>query len=243
LNQREKIFSVRNVAICAGVAATYFVGAKVGMSLAFVNVSVSPVWPPAGVAIAALLWFGYRATPGVVLGALLANWVLTDVPLVPSTVIAIGNTLEALTAVYLLRRFTESRNPFNRAFDVLKFVVFAAIISTAVAATVGNLALSLSGHAQWSEFGRLWMTWWSGDAVGALLITPLILSWLERPVERWRAMRRVEFTMLFVLMSLLCLTIYTDLLSRYGGIRPWGQDDSASVWAAFVLGRAECRRR
>src|SRR5436189_158255 len=90
--QKPDLYDLRDVAICAGIAATYFIGAKVGLSLAFVNVSVSPVWPPAGVAIAALLWFGYRATPGVVLGALLANYLLTDVSLVPSTVIAIGNT-------------------------------------------------------------------------------------------------------------------------------------------------------
>ena len=187
--------------------------------------------------MAALLWFGYRATPGVVLGALVANYVLTDVPLLPSTVIAIGNTLEGLTAVYLLRRFTESRNPFNRAFDVLKFVVFAALISTAVAATVGNLSLCLSGHEHWSEFRRLWVTWWSGDGVGALLITPLILSWIERPVERWRVARWIEFTMLLALMSLLCLTIYTDVLNRTAGIRPWGHITiPLLVWAAFRFG-------
>jgi len=237
LSKRQNILNLREVAIWAGIAVTYFIAAKVGLSLAFVNVSVSPVWPPAGVAMAALLWFGYRATPGVVVGALLANLLLTDVPLVPSTAIAIGNTLEALTAVYLLRRFTESRNPFNRAFDVLKFVVFATVISTAVAATIGNLSLCLSGHEHWSEFRRLWVTWWSGDAVGALLITPLILSWLERPVERWRAVRWVEFAMLFVLMSLLCLTIYTDLLNRYAGTRPWGHITiPLLVWAAFRFG-------
>ena len=123
------------------VAAIYFVAAKIGLSLAFANVSVSPVWPPTGVAIAALLCFGYRATPGVLLGALLGNYLLTDVPLIPSTTIAIGNALEAVIAVYLLRQFTEARNPFNRAFDVLKFVIFAAVISTTIAATIGNLTL------------------------------------------------------------------------------------------------------
>jgi signal transduction histidine kinase/integral membrane sensor domain MASE1/ActR/RegA family two-component response regulator len=237
LNGRRYSFSWRDAAICAGVALAYFVSARLGLSLAFANVSVSPVWPPAGIAIAALLWFGYRATPGVLVGALLANYLLTDVSLVPSTMIAVGNTLEGLSAVYLLRRFTESRNPFNRAFDVLKFVVFAALISTAVAATIGNLSLCISGHEHWSEFRRLWLTWWSGDAVGALLVTPLILSWLERPVERWRLMRWLEFTMLLVLMSLLCLTIYTDLLNRYGGIRPWGHITiPLLVWAAFRFG-------
>jgi signal transduction histidine kinase/integral membrane sensor domain MASE1/ActR/RegA family two-component response regulator len=237
LSEREKSFDLRNVAIWAGVAGAYVVGAKIGLSLAFVNVSVSPVWPPAGVAIAVLLWFGYRATPGVLLGALLANYLLTDVPLVPSTAIAIGNTLEGLTAVYLMRRFTESRNPFNRAYDVLKFVVFAAVISTALAATIGNLSLCISGHESWQDFRHLWLTWWSGDGVGALLVTPLLLSWLERPVERWRAGRWSEFTMLQVLMSLLSITIYTDLLHRSGGIRPWGHITiPLLVWAAFRFG-------
>jgi len=237
LSKRGKIFELRNVAIWVGGAAAYFIGAKIGLSLAFLNVSVSPVWPPAGIAIAVLLWFGYRATPGVVLGALLANYLLTDVALLPSIAIAIGNTLEGLTAVYLLRRFTESRNPFNRAFDVLKFVVFAALISTAVAATVGNVSLCISGHENWADFRRLWVTWWSGDGVGALLLTPLVLSWLERPVERWRGWLWIEFTTLFVLMSLLCLTIYTDSLHQSGGIRPWGHITiPLLLWAAFRFG-------
>ena len=219
------------------VAAVYFVAAKIGLSLAFANVSVSPVWPPTGVAIAALLCFGYRASPGVLIGALLGNYILTDVPLVPSTAIAIGNVLEAVTAVYLLRQFTEARNPFNRAFDVLKFVIFAAVISTTIAATIGNLTLSIAGHEHWQDFSHLWLTWWSGDAVGALMATPLILSWIERPIERWRAMRWLEFVMLMVLMFLLSLTIYTDLLHRAAGIRPWGHITiPLLVWAAFRFG-------
>ena len=237
MSERKEFFGVRDAVLWAGVAAVYFVAAKIGLSLAFVNVSVSPVWPPAGVAIAVLLWFGYRATPGVIIGALLANYLLTDLPLVPSTAIAMGNTLEALTAVYLLRRFSESRNPFNRAFDVLKFVVFAAVISTAVAATIGNLSLCISGHEQWAEFGRLWVTWWSGDAVGALLVTPLILNWLERPVERWRVIRWVEFTMLLTLMTLVSITIYTTVFLHTGAARPYGHVTiPLLVWAAFRFG-------
>jgi len=219
------------------VAAIYFVAAKIGLSLAFANVSVSPVWPPTGVAIAALLCFGYRATPGVLIGALLGNYLLTDVPVIPSTTIAIGNALEAVTALYLLRQFTEVRNPFNRAFDVLKFVIFAAVISTTIAATVGNLTLCIAGHESWQDFSHLWLTWWSGDAVGALMATPLILTWIERPIERWSAMRWLEFSMLMVLMFLLSLTIYTDLLHRAAGIRPWGHITiPLLVWAAFRFG-------
>jgi len=227
----------KNLMLVAIVAASYFVAATLGLSLAFANVSVSPVWPPTGLAIAALLWLGYRATPGVLIGALLANFLLTDVPLAPSTAIALGNTLEALTAVYLLRRFTESRNPFNHAFDVLKFVVFAAVISTPLAATIGNLSLCVSGHERWQEFQHLWLTWWSGDAIGALMVTPLILSWAERPIERWRGIRWAEFVMLLVLTSLLSVTIYTELLHRSAGIRPWGHlSIPLLLWAAFRFG-------
>src|SRR5437764_9048727 len=193
----------------AGVAIVYFLVAKLGLSLAFLNVSVSPVWPPTGVAIAAVLWLGYRSTPGVFLGALLANYLLTDVSLATASAISVGNTLEAITAVYLLSRFVESRNPFNRAFDVLKFVVFAAVISTGVAATIRNVSLCLTCHEHWQDFSRLWLTWWSGDGVGALIVTPLILSWLEKPVAKWSAMRWTEFFMLMVLLTLFSSTIYT----------------------------------
>ena len=175
------LFDLGLILIVAGV---YFLAAKLGLSLAFLNASVSPVWPPTGVAIAIVFWLGYRAAPGVFLGALLANSLLTNVPLATTSGIAIGNTLEAIIAVYLLRRFVGSRIPFNRVMDVLKFLLFAVILSPAISATIGTLSLCLGGAAPWSNFGWLWLTWWSGDGVGALVVAPLILTWVERPIER-----------------------------------------------------------
>jgi PAS domain S-box-containing protein len=219
------------------VAGLYFLAAKLGLSLASLNASVSPVWPPTGVAIALALWLGYRAVPGVLLGALLANYLLTDVFFLTAAGISIGNTLEAITAVYLVRRFVGSRNPFQRAVDVLKFVVFAAILSTAVSATIGNVVLCLSESASWSSFGRLWLTWWAGDGVGALVVTPLILSWAEKPFERWRGWRLAEAVLLFVLMALLSATIYTNLLPHAATARPWGHVTiPLLLWAAFRFG-------
>ena len=237
MKEQKRKTGLRDVVLIGGIAIIYLVAAKVGLSLAFVNESVSPVWPPTGVAIAAMLWFGYRATPGVFLGALLANYLLTDVPLAPSVIIAVGNTLEAVTALYLLRRFAESRNPFNRAFDFLKFVVFAVLISTTIPATIGNLTLCVFGHEPWQDFQRLWLTWWAGDAVGALLVTPLILCWAEKPVEGWRAVKWTEFVLLLTLMSLLSITVYTNLLHASTGSRPWGHVTiPLLVWAAFRFG-------
>src|SRR3989442_4132726 len=92
------------------VAGVYFLAAKLGLSLAFLNASVSPVWPPTGVAIAAVWWLGYRVAPGIFLGAFLVNLLTLSLPVAAGSVaiaagIATGNTLEAVTAVYLLHRF------------------------------------------------------------------------------------------------------------------------------------------
>jgi signal transduction histidine kinase/integral membrane sensor domain MASE1/ActR/RegA family two-component response regulator len=237
MSTRRDYFRIKDISLVLGVAAVYFLGAKLGLSLAYYNASVSPVWPPTGIAIAALLWFGYRGTPGVLLGALLANYLLTDVPLAADVGISLGNTLEALIAVYLVRRYVESRNPFNRAFDVLKFVVFAAIISTGVSATLGNLTLCLAGSESWHDFPWLWLTWWLGDAVGALIVTPLILSWGEKPVERWQVQRWIEFSGLMLLLTILSMTIYTGVFQQAGTWRPWGHlAIPLLVWAAFRFG-------
>jgi PAS domain S-box-containing protein len=226
-----------DVGVVLIVAVLYFLAAKLGLSLAFINASVSPVWPPTGVAIALGLWLGYRAMPGVLLGALLANYFLTDVGLVTAAGISFGNALEAITAVYLVRRFVGSSNPFQRAWDVLKFVVFAAILSTAVSATIGNLTLCLSGSASWESFGRLWLIWWSGDGVSALVVTPLILSWIEKPIQSWRGWRLAEAALLFLLMALLSATVYTNLLLQSAPARPWGHVTiPVLLWAAFRFG-------
>jgi signal transduction histidine kinase/integral membrane sensor domain MASE1/CheY-like chemotaxis protein len=237
MTERSKYPKLFDLAVILIVAGVYFLAAKLGLSLASLNASVSPVWPPTGVAIALVLWLGYRALPGVLLGALLANYLLTDVYFATAAGISIGNALEAITAVYLVRRFIGSRNPFQRAADVLKFVVFAAILSTAVSATIGNVTLCLSGAAAWNSFGRLWLTWWAGDGVGALVVTPLILSWVEKPIERWRGRRLAEAVVLFILIAVLSATVYTNLLSRSATARPWGHVTiPLLLWAAFRFG-------
>jgi PAS domain S-box-containing protein len=230
-------FKPRDIGLALLVAVLYFAGAKLGLSLAFINASVSPVWPPTGIAIALVLWFGYRALPGVLVGALVANYTLTDVSLLTALGIAAGNGLEAFTAVYLLRRFVRLRNPFNRAIDVLRFAVFAAIISTAIAATIGNLTLCLAGKEAWASVGRLWFTWWLGDGVGALVITPLLLSWFERPGRRWRGLQLVEACLLLLLLLLLSGTIYTNVVVQANNLRLWGHISiPLLLWAAFRFG-------
>jgi PAS domain S-box-containing protein len=237
MKQSRNYSRLADLGVILIVAGLYFLAAKLGLSVASLNASVSPVWPPTGLAIAVGLFVGYRSIPGVLLGALFANYLLTDVSLATATGISIGNTLEAISAVYLVRRFIRSRNPFHRAIDVLKFFVFAAILSTAISATIGNVCLCLSGAASWNNFGWLWLTWWAGDGVAALVVTPLIVSWIDRPIERWRGQRAAEAGLLFLLMALLSATVYTNILPQSATARPWGHVTiPLLLWAAFRFG-------
>src|SRR5437870_578194 len=190
------------------VCAVYFGSARLGLSLAFLHANVSPVWPPTGVAIAALWLFGYRIAPAIAVGALLAN-LATDVSLITASGIAVGNTLEAVTALFMLRRFV-GRSPFYRTPDILKFVLVAAI-STIVSATIGNLSLCLGG-ASWDNFGALWLTWWLGDGGGALVVAPLLVTWLDRPAERWSLKRLAEALLLLASASSVAAIIFDGWL-------------------------------
>jgi integral membrane sensor domain MASE1 len=158
---------VSSVLLVGLLAAIYVAAAKLGLSLAPMHKSVSLVWPPTGIALAALLLFGYRLWPGIALGAFLIN-ASTGVGLAVAAGIAAGNTLEALAGTYLLRRLTRFRPSLERPHDVLGLVALAAGLSTTVSATIGVASLCLGDAAVWPISRTLWWQWWLGDAMGAL---------------------------------------------------------------------------
>ncbi len=151
------------------------------------NRSVSPVWPPTGIALAALILLGRRYWPGVLLGAFLANYFLTSAGLAISVGIALGNTLEAIVGAYLADRFVGPKCPLDRTRAVMKFFSLTVVLSPTVSATLGVICLCLGGAGDWNLFGRLWFTWWMGDATGALTVTPLFLSLYAALSRRWTA--------------------------------------------------------
>jgi len=166
--------------VLAGLAGIYFVAGKLGLRLAFVNASATAVWPPTGIALAAFLLLGLRVWPGILLGAFLVN-LTTAGSIATSIGIGVGNTLEGLAGAYLIDRFAGGRGAFDHARDVFKFAVFGAIFSTAISATCGVTTLILGGLARSSEYGSIWLTWWLGDAAGALIVAPVVLLWSARP--------------------------------------------------------------
>ncbi len=146
----------------------YFATAKLALKLAFVHASASPVWPPAGIALAALLVLGYRMWPAIFIGAFLAN-LTTAGNIFTSFGIASGNTLEAVCGAWLVNHFAGGTRVFDRPQDVFKFAL-AAVISTAISPSFGVTSLSLGGFADWAHYGTIWTTWWLGDAAGDLVI-------------------------------------------------------------------------
>jgi diguanylate cyclase (GGDEF)-like protein len=187
----------KNLAIIAVLAAVYFCAAKLGLRFAFVHPSATAVWPPTGIALAAFLIFGPRVWPGVFLGAFFAN--LTTAGSVFTCVgIATGNTLESVVGCYLIRRFARGEQAFERAQDIFKFSFLAGMVSTTISATLGVTALLLGGFASWAMFGPIWRTWWLGDGVGAVIVTPLVLLWRENPRLNWTREQIIELVLLFL---------------------------------------------
>jgi PAS domain S-box-containing protein len=188
------------------LAIVYFAAAELGLSLASLHSNVTPVWPPAGIAIASLLIFGPHLWPGIFAGALAAN-LLTNIPVGSAFGIAAGNTLQALVAYWLLLHFVRWRRSLDSVGDVMSFVVCAAVIAPLVSATIGSLSLCLGGAADWGRFTSLWLTWWMGDGFGALIFGTLLLSW-SKP-ERIKTRDVPEIVALLLLLFITVVIVFS----------------------------------
>jgi integral membrane sensor domain MASE1 len=147
------------LAVTAGVAAGYFAAARLGLSMAFVAEQVTVVWPPTGIAVAALVTFGPVAALGLFAGALAANATIGE-PLPAAACIAAGNALAGVCAWWLLRRAGFGA-ALDRIWDVMALLGLAGAAASVVSATAGVLTLCLSGLQPWSAFDVLWWIWWA----------------------------------------------------------------------------------
>jgi len=216
------------------LGAVYFAAGKLGLALAYVNASASAVWPPTGIALAALLLFGYRAWPAIAVGAFLVN-LTTTWTVATSAAIGAGNTLEALVAALLVNRFAGGWDVFKRPKDILRFVLLAAVAATALGATIGVTTLSVAGLSAWGQYGQTWLTWWLGDAAGALVVAPLLLLWAREPRPRWDRWTAGEAGLLFGVVVALAMVVY----GRPAPPVPAIICVPFPLWAAFRLGRRE----
>src|SRR5437870_5885638 len=206
------------------LAIIYFIVGKLGLMLASLHASASPVWPSAGIALAAMLLFGYRVWPAIFVGAFLVN-VTAAGNVGTSVAIATGNTLEALAAAWLVNRFAGGRNVFERPQGVFKFAL-AAAISTVISPAFGVTSLALAGFDNWTNYGAIWLTWWLGDATGDLVFTPLVLLWTGASKRRWNKKEAAEVGTLLLLLVLLSSIVF-------GG---WLEISSRNYPIAFICG-------
>ncbi len=189
------------LATIGGLALVYFVAGKLGLTLASLHASASPVWPPAGIALAAFLVFGYRVWPAIFIGAFFVN-ATTAGNIGTSLGIGAGNTLEAVCAAALVNRFAGGVRAFDRSQDVFKFAL-AVIFSSAISPLFGVTSLALGGFAGWANYGAIWTTWWLGDVTGNLIVAPLIILWCAEPRWQLDRKRHLEAGLLLALLIVL----------------------------------------
>ena len=188
-------------------AIIYVIAGKIGLNLASLHASASPVWPPAGIALAAILLLGYREWPAIFVGAFIVN-LTTAGDISTSVAIATGNTLEAIAGVWLVNRFAGGKNVFDRPQGVFKFALAAAI------------------SADWTNYGAIWVTWWLGDVTGDLIFTPLVLLWGIRWKLTWKKEETIEVGVLLLLLALLSAVVF-------GG---WLEISAKNYPIAFICG-------
>jgi signal transduction histidine kinase/CheY-like chemotaxis protein len=184
----------------------YVVGAKVGMLANFGHGDITAIWPPTGIALAAVLLFGFHVWPGIAVGAFAIA--IGDLPLGAAIGIATGNTLEAVLASWLLRRVVGFRNAMSRLSDVVGLVLLAATTSTMVSATFGVASHYVAGTLPASQLAAAWTTWWLGNAMSALIVAPVLLTWVDGPRLHATPALAVEAASAFGILSFITLVAY-----------------------------------
>ena len=174
---RTALTALRWLARALALAAAYFVVAETGLRYATIGPSISPVWPPTGLAVAALVLLGPGYWPAILLGAFLAN-ATTSIPVLAAAGIACGNTTEAMLAAYLLRSRAGQHLALDDLLGVRTLVVVAAPIGALASATVGVTSLWLAHVVPEAGVWSALSLWWAGDYLGALVVVPVFLTWL-----------------------------------------------------------------
>jgi PAS domain S-box-containing protein len=191
------------------VLVSYFLAGKLGQATTAIRSgNIGPVWPAFGVALAAVLLFGYRIWPGIFIGVFLVD-LLSPVPVVAALGQASGSTLAAIGGAFCLRRIANFESSFSRLRDALAMIVLGAFGSALITATIGVSVLYATHVEGYSGLGPAWLIYWLGDATGGLLVTPLILT--AASLLKIRGSDRImEFVSLQLLLTLTSITIFTD---------------------------------
>src|SRR5262249_33976067 len=182
-------------------------------SLAFVAPQVTVVWPPTGIALTAILLLGTRVSAGIWLGAFLANAMAAE-PVLTAIGIATGNTLQAVAGPWPLRQAAVLPSLGPRR-DVLALMGFGVLAATTISATVGTASLCIGGvQPCGAPAARIWFVWWLGDAMGALVVAPLLLTWASLRRARLGMPHMLQLLGFLGGVAVLCGLIFAGPIGR-----------------------------
>jgi integral membrane sensor domain MASE1 len=208
------------------VAVAYYLAAKIGLRLALVRGQVTPLWPPSGISLACLLLLGVRCWPGITAGAFLVN--VAFGPSLPAViVISTGNTIAPVCAYFLLTR-VDFRTDLGRLRDALALIGLGAFTGMLVSATIGSGTLFVAGALTHGDFWATWSVWWTGDAMGVLVIAPVLLV---AATARWR--RRVPPARWLEAAALLVVAVGVTLVVTQTSTHLLFLIFPVLIWAAF----------
>ncbi|MCK1741216.1 MASE1 domain-containing protein [Bradyrhizobium sp. 139] len=218
------------------IGAIYFASAKGGLALASIHPSATPIWPPTGVALAAVLLRGYWIWPAIFTAAMIAN-ATTAGSVASAIAIATGNSLEALAGAYLINRWSSGCSTFARPNSVAKFALICVVIAAPISASIGLTSLSIFGYIEPRNFADAWVTWWLGDVTGALVIAPVIVLWASDHHHVFNRHEFLETVGVLATAAAVGLIAFSPLIEQTPGRDPLGfLAILPMLWAALRRG-------
>ncbi|NCN11622.1 MAG: hypothetical protein GW938_17430 [Leptospira sp.] len=192
---------ISNALINIFIALSYVLAAQLGFFLAFLNTQVSPIWPPEGVAFAALALLGRKAIPGILIGAFAAN--LWNNPHLPTAIlIAIGNTGSTLINLWILKKSTGEVDPLANMKNLLVFLFFATIPGSIFSALIGVGSLFSFGFVPADGFWNVFFTWFAGEMQGFIIVAPFLLSIMKKVnYNVFSIGKTIEFSISLIIIS------------------------------------------
>ena len=211
-------FSPSRLLKIAGVAIVYYFAARLGLLMELGNTNASPVWPPSGIAFAALLIMGIELWPAILIGAFIVNLVvfnLHHVAGIPSIIImsvgiSVGNTLEAVTGYYLVKKLN-CGHILNSSKEFAFFFI-VALFMCLLSSLTGPLMLAVNRLINWNDYSTVWFTWWTGDVSGIVIVTPAILAWWRPKRRKWDTQAIIQSAFLFVILGVYLEAVFGNWL-------------------------------
>ncbi len=245
LERKPPLSTARLITAILGTAVFYFFTARLGLLMAMQDGVVTAVWPPSGVALAALLIFSKRVWPGIWIGSFAANlWPLLGganspggwMETLSAATLATGSVGAACFAVWAFNRLVQTRVTVGAVRQVASFLFVGGAVSCLISSLVGATTLCVTDHAPMAAWRSIWLTWWMGDALGVCLFAPLLLAWSDRK-ESPAPARVGELVLCLAALTGLGWFVFTAEMPRFfGGVT----DDfillPMIVWAALRHG-------